>query len=58
MTALHCSSRIRLDPVVAEAVRGPLADRLTAHAMDHVKALPTLWRNAGLAFSRRPPVAY
>ena len=38
----HCSSRIQIDPAVAEAVRGPLADRLTAHAADYVKALPDL----------------
>lgn len=42
VTLRHCSSRIRIDPLVAEAVRGPLADRLTAHAMAYVKTLPAL----------------
>ncbi|HEY9063851.1 MAG TPA: hypothetical protein VIO33_02640 [Burkholderiaceae bacterium] len=38
----YCASRIRIDPAVADAVRGPLAERLTAHAIDYVKALPEL----------------
>jgi len=38
----YCSSRIRIDPAVADAVRRPLAERLTAHAIDYVKALPAL----------------
>ena len=42
VTLRHCSSRIRIDSAVAEAVRGPLADRLAAHSIAYVKAMPVL----------------
>ena len=42
VTLRHCSSRIRIDPAVAEAVRGPLADRLATHSLAFVKAMPAL----------------
>ena len=42
VTLHHCSSRIRIDPAVAEAVRGPLADRLATHSIAYVKAMPVL----------------
>jgi hypothetical protein len=42
VTLRHCSSKVTIDAAVAEAVRQPLRDKLAAHAVDFVKALPDL----------------
>lgn len=42
VTLRHCSSKITIDAAVADAVRQPLRDKLAAHAVDFVKALPDL----------------
>jgi hypothetical protein len=42
VTLRHCSSNITIDAAVADAVRKPLRDKLAAHAVDFVKALPDL----------------
>lgn len=42
VTLRHCSSQITIDAAVADAVRQPLRDKLAAHAVDFVKALPDL----------------
>jgi len=38
----HCSSKVSIDEGVAAAIRGPLRDKVAAHAADFIKALPDL----------------
>ncbi|GAB3657840.1 hypothetical protein [Ramlibacter alkalitolerans] len=42
VTLRHCSGQVGIDAAVADALRAPLRQKLAAHAIDFVKALPDL----------------